>query len=154
MTVRVVLLLRIVAEDAAVAARLQRVDRPFGDVEAERRLAEEDAAVRRDVEIVGKAHARIVDDREPASVGLVRQLDDLAVGPDHVEAHARDADDEIVVAVEREAERPAADMGEDLPRLVIGAEEPHDVAIAIAAIEMAVAVDDDVFRTFDLPPAR
>ena len=58
-----------------------------------------------------------------AAVGLVRRLLDLAVRRDAVEAHAADADVEIVVAVEGHAERLAADMGEDLHRLVVGREE-------------------------------
>ena len=78
---------------------------------------------------------------------------DFAVGADHVEAHAGDADDEIVVAVEGEAERAAADMGEDLPLLMIGTEEAHDVAVTVAAIEMPVAVDNHVLRPLDLGQA-
>jgi hypothetical protein len=50
------------------------VDRPVVHVVADRRLAEEDAAVGRDVEVVGQAQARVVDDREPGAIGLVGQL--------------------------------------------------------------------------------
>src|SRR5260221_286628 len=82
------------------------------DVDADRRLAEEDASVGDDVEIIGETHAGIIDDREPAAVGLVGELDDLALRRDFVEAHARDADNEIVLAIEGEAERTAADVGE------------------------------------------
>ena len=70
---------RIEADDAAVAARFQAVDRPVVHLVADRRLAEEDAAVGRDVEIVGEPQAGIVDDREPRAVGLVGELLDLAV---------------------------------------------------------------------------
>ena len=74
---------------------------------------------------------------------------DLAVGRDAVEAHAADADIEIALAVEGHAERSAADMGEDLHALVVGREEADDVAVAGAAVEVVVAVEDDVLRPFD-----
>ncbi len=74
---RVVPRVRIEADDAAVAARFQAVDRPFMHLVADRRLAEEDASVGRDVEIVGEPQSRIVDDREPGAVGLVGELLDL-----------------------------------------------------------------------------
>ena len=81
-----------------------------------------------------------------SSVSLVTSLSRA----DLVEAHADDADDQIAVAVERQAERAAADMGEDLPLLVVGPEEADDVAVAVAAIEIVVAVEDDVLRALDL----
>ena len=92
----------------------------------------------------------IVDDREQAAVGLVGELVDRLVGATRIEAHAADADEEIAVAVERHAERMAADMGEDLVALVVGPEEAHDVAVAGAAIEIVVAIEDDVLRALDL----
>ena len=88
-------------------------------LETDGRLAEEDAPVGRDVEIVGEPQPGIVDDREQGAVGLVGELAELAVGRDLVEPHAADADVEIAVAVEGEPERLAADMGEDfVPRVV------------------------------------
>jgi len=45
--------LRVVADDAPVAATLQRIDRPFMHFEADRGFAEIDAPVGRHVEIVG-----------------------------------------------------------------------------------------------------
>ena len=47
-------------------------------------------------------------------------------------------------------ERMAADMREDFRALVIGSEEADDVAMPRAAIEIVIAVEDDVFRPFDL----
>ena len=49
--------LGVVTDDAAVAAALQRVDRPFMHLEADRGFAEIDAAVGSDVEIVGEPQA-------------------------------------------------------------------------------------------------
>ena len=71
----------------------KRVDDPFLEAVTDRRLAEIDLAVGRDVEIVGEAHAGIVDDRKGRAIGLRRQLLDIAVLVDAVEAHAGDADD-------------------------------------------------------------
>ena len=120
---RVVARRRIVADDAAVAAPFQRVDDPFFEAVADGRLAEIDLAVRRDVEIVGKAHAGIVDDRQRRAVRFRRQFLDLALLVDAIEPHAGDADDETAVLVERHAERPAADMRIDFAFGVVGREE-------------------------------
>ena len=117
------------------------------------RLGEEDAAVVGDVEIVGQPQPAVVVDRVEAAVGLVGRLLDLAVGRDAVEAHAADADIEVVVAVERHAERLAADMGVDLHPLVVGREEADDVAVARAGVEIVVAVEDHVFRRLDAAEA-
>ena len=140
---------RIVADDAAVAARFQPVDRPFVHFVADGGFGEEDAAVVGDVEIVGEPQPAVVVDRIEAAVGLVGDLLDLALGRDAIEPHAADADIEIVLAVERHAERLAADMGEHLHLLVVGRQEAHDVAVARAGIEIVVAVEDDVFRRLD-----
>ena len=78
---------------------------------------------------------------------------DLAIGRDAVEAHAADADVEVVVAVEGHAERRAADVREDLHALVVGREEAHDVAVARAGVEVVVAVEDHVLRAFDAAEA-
>ncbi len=140
---------RIVADDAAVAARFQAVDRPFVHFVADGGFGEEDAAVVGDVEIVGEPQPAVVVDRIKAAVGLVGDLLDLALGRDAIEPHAADADIEIVLAVERHAERLAADMGEHLHLLIVGRQEAHDVAVARAGIEIVVAVEDDVFRRLD-----
>ena len=153
MIVRVTPCPRIVADDAAVAAALQSVGRPVLLLVADGRLAEIDAPVRRDVEIVGEPQAGIVDHREPAAVRLVRELRHRLVGRDRIEAHAADADEQIALAVEGHAERMAADMGKDLMARVVGAEEADDVAVAGAAIEVVVAVENDVLGPFDLAKA-
>ena len=132
-------------------ARLQPVDRPFVHLVAHRRFGEEDAPVVGDVEIVGQAQPAVVVDRAQAAVGLVGRLLDLAVGRDAIEAHAADADIEIVGPVERHAERLAADMGEDLHLFVVGREEAHDVAMARPGIEIVVSIEDDVLRRLDPP---
>ena len=75
----------------------------------------------------------------------------VAVRRDLIKPHAADADDQVAVAVEGQAERMAADMGEDLVPRVVRREEADDVAMARAAIEVVVAVEDDVLRPFDLP---
>ena len=116
-------------------------------------LGEEDAAVVGDVEVVGQPQPAVVVDRVEAAVGFVRYLLDLARRGDAVEPHAADADIEIVVAVERHAERLAADMGEDLHLLVVGRHETDDVAVARAGIEIVVAVENDVFRRLDAADA-
>ena len=140
---------RVVADDAAVAARFQPVDRPFVHFVAHGGFREEDAAVVGDVEIVGQPQPAVVVDRIEAAVGLVGDLLDLALGRDAIEPHAADADIEIVVAVEGHAERLAADMGEDFHLRVVGRLETHDVAVARAGIEIVVAVEDDVLRRLD-----
>ena len=145
--------LGIVADDPAVAARLQSVDRPLVHFVADGRLGEENPTVIGDVEIVGEPKAAVVVDRVEAAVGLVCDLLDLALGRDAIESHPADADIEIVVAVERHAERLAADMREDLHLLVVGRHETHDVAVARARVEIVVAVEDDVFRRLDAADA-
>ena len=152
-TVRVVPVVGVVADDPAVAARLQAIDRPFVHFVANGGLREEDAAVVGDVEVVGEPQAAVVVDRIEAAVGLVCDLLDLAVGRDAIEPHAADADIEIVVAIEGHAERLAADMGEDLHLLVVGRQEADDVAVARARIEIVVAIEDDVFRRLDAAEA-
>ena len=144
---------RVEADDAAVAARLEPVDRPLVHLEAHRRFGEEDAAVVGDVEVVGQAQPTVVVDRRVAAVRLVGRLLDLAIGRDPVEAHAADADVEVVLAVEGHAERRAADVREDLHPLVVGREEADDVAVARAGVEVVVAVEDHVFRALDAAEA-
>ena len=68
---------------------------------------------------------------------------------DAVEAHAADAAQQRAVAGEGHAERPTADMGEDLLPRVVGREEAHDVAGAVADIDVVVLVEDDVLRPVD-----
>jgi isopentenyl diphosphate isomerase/L-lactate dehydrogenase-like FMN-dependent dehydrogenase len=48
----------------------------------------------------------------------------------------------------------SADMGENLPFLVIGPKKPDDVAMAIGTIQIVVVVQNDVLRTFDLTPTN
>ncbi len=67
--------------------------------------------------------ARIVVELVPGAVGLVGDLEDFAAGLDAIDAHAGDADDEVLVLVELHAERPAADMGEHLALLKVGPEK-------------------------------
>ena len=139
----------VVADDAAVAARLEPVGRPLVHLVAHRRFGEEDAAIVGDVEVVGEPQTAVVVDRAQAAVGLVGRLLDLAIGRDAIEPHAADADVEIVVAVEGHAERLAADVREDLHALVVGREEADDVAVARAGVEVVVAVEDHVFGRLD-----
>ena len=61
--------------------------------------------------------------------------------------------DQIAGAVEGQAERKAADMGEHFRAPVVGREEADDLAMARAAIEVVVAVEDDVLRPFQLAEA-
>ena len=139
----------VVADDAAVAAPLEPVDRPLVHLVADRRLREEDEAVVRDIEVVGEAQAAVVVDRPQAAVGFVCRLLDGAVGRDAIEAHAADADIEIVFAVERHAERLAADMGEDFHCLVVGREKSDDISVARAGVKIVVPIENDVLRRFD-----
>ena len=62
-------------------------------------------------------------------------------------------DEQVAVAVEGKPQREAADMGEDLRDLVVGREEADDLAVARAAIEMIVAVEDDVLGPFQFAEA-
>ena len=144
---------RVVADDAAVAARLEAVGGPLVHLVAHGGLGEEDAAVVGDVEVVGQAQAAVVVDRRIAAVGLVGHLLDLALGRHPVQPHAADAHVEVVVLVERHAQRRAADVRIDLHALVVGRKEPHDVAVARAGVQVVVAVEDHVFRAFDAAQA-
>ena len=150
MIVRVTPRPRIVADDAAVAPALESIGRPVLLFVADGRLAEIDAPVRRDVDIVGESETGIVDHREPAPVRLVRQLRHRLVGRDRIEPHAADADEQVALAVKGHAKRVTADMSKDLVARMIGAEEADDVAVAGAAIEIVVAVQNDVLGPFDL----
>src|SRR5712675_331865 len=144
---------RIVADDAAVAARLQSIDRPLVHFVSNGGFGEEDASVVGNVEIVGEPQPAVVVDGIKAAVGLIRHLLDLSIRRDAVEAHTADADVEIVGAIERHAERLAADMGEYLHLLVVGRQEADDVAVARTGIEIVVAIENDVFRRFDAAEA-
>ena len=68
------------------------------------------------------------------------------LGLDAVDAHAGDGDDQVLVVVELHAERAAADMGEDLAVLEVRAGEADDVAVAGAAVEAVLPIEDDVLR--------
>jgi hypothetical protein len=59
----------VVADDAAVAAGFQPVDRPFVHLVAHGGFREEDAAVIGDVEIVGQPQPAVVVDGIQAAVG-------------------------------------------------------------------------------------
>ena len=122
-------------------------------VVARGRVGEEDSAVGRDVAVVGIAQPRIVDDRRPGAVGLGREFRHFACLRDRIEPHGADAAQQIAGAVEGEAKRKAADMGEDFRALIVGREEADDLAMARAAIEMIVAVQDDVLGPFQLAEA-
>ena len=80
-------------------------------------------------------------------------LKTVAVRLDAVDAHAGDGDDQVLVLVELHAERPSADMGEDLALLEVRAGEADDVAVAGAAVEPVVPIEDDVLGTLDLVEA-
>ena len=86
----------------------------------------------------------------PGAVGLVGDLEDLSARLDAVDAHAGDTDDQILVLVELHPERAAADMGEDFALFEVRAGETDDVAVAGAAVEPVLPVEDDVLRAFDL----
>ena len=144
---------RIVDQQAAGRAALDRIERPVVGVVAGRGIGEEDPAVGGDVAVVGVAQARIVDDRAPGAVGLGRQPGHLAGPRNGVEAHGADADLEGAVAIEGEAEREAAGMGEDLGAPVVGGEEADDLAVAGAAVEVVVVVEDDVLGALELAEA-
>ena len=73
----------------------------------------------------------------------------VALPRDAVEPHAADAAQQRAVARERHAERTAADMGEDLLPGIVRREEAHDVAGAVADIDVVVVVEDDVLRPVD-----
>ena len=51
--------------------------------------------------------------------------------------------------IKRHAERRAADVRKDLHALVVGREKADDVAVARAAVQIVVAVEDHVFGAFD-----
>ena len=57
---------------------------------------------------------------------------------------------QVVVPVEGHAQRRAADVREDFPAFVVGREESDDVPVSRAAVQVVVAVQDDVFRALDL----
>ncbi len=80
-------------------------------------------------------------------------LKTVAVRLDAVDAHAGNGDDQVLVLVELHAERPAADMGEDLALLEVRAGETDDVAVAGAAVEPVLPIENDVLGTLDLVEA-
>ena len=64
-----------------------------------------------------------------------------------------DRDDQVFVPVELHAERPAADMREDLALFEVRAREADDVAVAGRAVNAVLAIEDDVLRPLDLVEA-
>src|SRR5271154_4295904 len=126
---------RIVDHQPTVGSALDDVERVRGHLIARRAVAEVDLAVRRDIEIVGHTEARIVVELVPGAVRLVGDLEDLAVGPDSIDAHAGDAYDEVLLPVELHAERSTADMCEHFALLEVGAGKADDVAVASAAVD-------------------
>src|SRR3984957_7592560 len=140
----------IVSDNPAVSAALQGVDHPFLEPVANCGLAEIDFAIGRDVEIVCKAHAGIIDDREPRAVGLRGYFLDLAKTVDAIETHAAYAHDEAAILVEGHAEWPAADMRIDFALHVVGSEEANDFSLPHAAIKVRVLVENDVLWTVNL----
>ncbi len=79
----------------------------------------------------------------------IGDLEDPTVGRDAVDAHAGDCDDQVLVAIELHAERPAADMGEHLAGFEIRPGEADHVAVAGRAVEPALAVEDDILGALD-----
>jgi hypothetical protein len=80
--------IRVVADDAAVTARFEAIDRPFMHFVANCRFTEEHPPVRRDVEIVRQLQARIVDNGKGGSIRLVGELRDRSVQRNGVQTHA------------------------------------------------------------------
>ena len=141
------------ADDAAVTARFQCVRNPFMGLETNRRLREENAAVVADVQVVGQAQPAVVIDRRITAVGFVGDLLDLALGCHAVQTHATHADVQVLMAVQRQAQRNAADMGKYFHALIVRCKEPDDVTVARARVEVVVPIQDDVFRAFDATQA-
>ena len=140
----------IVDDQPAVRPPFQDIERIGRHLVAGGAVAEIDLAVGRDIEIVGHAQPGIVVQLVPGAVGLVGDLEHLAVRLDAIDAHAGDRDDQVLVLVELHAERPSADMGEDVAMLEVRAGEANDVAVAGAAVEPVVPIEDDVLGTLDL----
>ncbi len=147
------LLVRVVADDPAIAPGFQAIHRPIMHLVPDRRFAEEDAAVRRDIQVVGQLETRIVDDRKCRPVGLVGQLGHLPVPADPIQPHAADAAQQSAVFREGHAEGASADMGEDFLAGIVGRKEPDDVAGAGPCIDVVVVVEDNVFRPVDFAKA-
>ena len=80
-------------------------------------------------------------------------LKSLAARLDAIDAHAGDRDDQVLVLVELHAKRPSADMGEDFAMLEVRAGEADDVAVAGAAVESVLPIEDDVLGTLHLVEA-
>ena len=106
-----------------------------------------------DVEIVGELHVGIVDDGEQAAVGLGGQTAHSSVHLHLIETHAGDADVDPPFAIERHAERRAADVSEHFVAGVVGREPLQDVAVTVARVENVVAVKNDVLGAFEYAEA-
>ena len=143
----------IVDDETAVRPPFHDVERIGRHLVARGAIAEIDLAVGRDVEIVCHAQPAIVVQLVPGAVGLVGHLEERAVRLDAVDAHAGNRDDQVLVPVELHAERPSADMGEDIALLEVRAGETNDVAVAGAAVEPVVPIEDDVLGTLHLVEA-
>ena len=89
----------------------------------------------------------------PRAIGLVGNLEYLAVRLDAVDAHAADANDQIFVLVELHAIRPAADMGKHFAVFEDSAGKTDDVAVAGTAVNPVLPVEDHVFGTLNLVQA-
>ena len=141
---------RIVADQATIAAALETVERPVGQLVACGGFAEIDLAVGRDVEVVSQIETGIVLETGAGPVGAVRHLEDGAIRLDAVNPHARDTDKQVLLAVESKAERPAADAGEFFAYRIVGRPEANDRAVAVDGVEVVLAVENDVLRSLDL----
>src|SRR5690349_19526783 len=120
----------VIADQPPVRPRLENVQRIGRHLVARGTVAEIDLAIRGDVEIVGHAQPRVVIELVPRAIGFIGYLEHFAARPDAIDSHARYADDEVLVAIELHAERPAADMREDFPVFEVAARETDDIAVA------------------------
>src|SRR6516164_243416 len=140
----------IVADHAAVRARLQDVERVGRHFVPRRAVAEINLAVRPDVEVVSHAQAGIVVELVPGTVGFVGYLEHLAVRLDAVHAHAGNGDDQVLVSIELHSERPAADMRKDLAGFEVGTREADDVAVTGRTVEAVLAIQNTILRSLNL----
>ena len=112
------------------------------------RIGEVNLAVGVDIQIVRVAQAGIIHDRKIGSISFSGQPFHFSVRRDRIQPHGSDANLERLILVEGEPQRESSDMDKDFPLLVVRRKKPYDISMSRPAIQMVVAIQDDIFRPF------
>ena len=135
---------RVVTNNAAAAATFQRVRMPVMHFITYRGFREKDSPIGRNVQVVGQSQTAVVNNRIQRAIGFIGQLFNLALRGHAVQAHAADANNQIIVRIEGHAQGLTAYVRIDLHFLVVRRKEPHDVAMARTTVEVVVVVKDHI----------